>query len=220
MKSTLLATVAAVAVVGCTTLAMAQNAPTEGQPGKSPVQPQGAQQQPKGAPAGAMNRQQGNAQTTPGKTTLGQSGGQPAQGASPQSQQRLGQGQQDQNEATPQRGAQQEPGKSGANTGEQHTGQTTSQTQGSRGKSVELSQDQRTRISAIVGKGHAAHAANNVHFSVTVGAMVPRSVHVEVLPSDIVAIVPQYEGFDYIVVGDEILIVDPDTMEIVAVIPA
>jgi hypothetical protein len=34
----------------------------------------------------------------------------------------------------------------------------------------------------------------------------------------VVQIVPQYEGFDYIVVGSQILIVDPDSMEIVAVI--
>jgi hypothetical protein len=37
---------------------------------------------------------------------------------------------------------------------------------------------------------------------------------------DIVTIVPEYRGFDYIVVGDSILIVDPVTLEIVAVIPA
>jgi hypothetical protein len=35
-----------------------------------------------------------------------------------------------------------------------------------------------------------------------------------------VSIVPEYRGFDYILVGDSILIVDPVTLEIVAVIPA
>jgi hypothetical protein len=49
---------------------------------------------------------------------------------------------------------------------------------------------------------------------------VPRSVRIEVLPADIVEVVPQYEGFDYVVVGDEILIIDPNTTEIVAIIPA
>jgi len=41
-----------------------------------------------------------------------------------------------------------------------------------------------------------------------------------VLPSDIVSIVPEYEGYRYFVYEDEIVIVDPDTLEIVAVIPA
>jgi hypothetical protein len=49
---------------------------------------------------------------------------------------------------------------------------------------------------------------------------VPRSVHVVVVPEDVVEIVPQYEGYDYIVVGEQVLIVDPNTMEIVAVIDA
>jgi len=49
---------------------------------------------------------------------------------------------------------------------------------------------------------------------------VPRTVHVVDLPSDVVEIVPQYRGFKYILVRDEILIIDPDTFEIVAVIPA
>jgi hypothetical protein len=35
-----------------------------------------------------------------------------------------------------------------------------------------------------------------------------------------VLIVPQYRGFDYCLVDDEIVIVDPRTLEIVAVIPA
>jgi hypothetical protein len=38
------------------------------------------------------------------------------------------------------------------------------------------------------------------------------------LPPDVVQIVPQYEGFDYVVVGEQILIIDPNSMEIVAVI--
>jgi hypothetical protein len=32
--------------------------------------------------------------------------------------------------------------------------------------------------------------------------------------------VPQYRGFDYVMVGDQILIIDPATYEIVAVVEA
>jgi hypothetical protein len=39
------------------------------------------------------------------------------------------------------------------------------------------------------------------------------------LPSDIVNIVPEYRGYDYTVIHDEIAIVSPDTREIVDVIP-
>jgi hypothetical protein len=47
---------------------------------------------------------------------------------------------------------------------------------------------------------------------------VPSDVHVAVVPEDVVEIVPQYQGFDYVVVGEQILIIDPDDMEIVAII--
>jgi Protein of unknown function (DUF1236) len=113
------------------------------------------------------------------------------------------------------RGAQEERGKTGPG-GNERLGQSP----GSRGTSVQLSQDQRTRIQTVIGKGHAPHFSGSEHFDITVGARVPRDVHVAVLPEDIVTIVPEYRGFDYIVVGDNILIVDPATLEIVAVIPA
>jgi hypothetical protein len=50
--------------------------------------------------------------------------------------------------------------------------------------------------------------ASNVNFSVNVGTVVPRSVRVVEVPSVIVDIHPQWRGFLYFVVGDEIIIVD------------
>ena len=40
------------------------------------------------------------------------------------------------------------------------------------------------------------------------------------LPPEVVTIVPEYRGFEYVVVGDQLLIVDPNTLEIVAILPA
>jgi hypothetical protein len=39
------------------------------------------------------------------------------------------------------------------------------------------------------------------------------------VPEDIVEYMPEYVGYKYIVVGDELLIIDPVTLEIVAIIP-
>jgi hypothetical protein len=114
-----------------------------------------------------------------------------------------------------QRGAQQENTKSGVNADEQNA----SKTKGPGGGAVQLSQTQRSKIQAVIGRSHAARVTTNVNVDVAVGVKIPRSVHVEVLPEDVVEIVPQFEGFDYIVVGDNILIIDPDTLEIVDVIP-
>jgi hypothetical protein len=60
---------------------------------------------------------------------------------------------------------------------------------------------------------------NNVNFSVSVGTAVPRDVHLQTLPSEIVEIVPQYRGYSYVAVRDEIVIVDPATSKIVTVLP-
>jgi uncharacterized protein DUF1236 len=91
---------------------------------------------------------------------------------------------------------------------------------GERGGSVRLSEDQRSQIKTIVGREHGPRLGKNVNFSISVGTRIPRNVHFVVLPEEIVRIVPQYRGFDYFLVEDEIVIVDPRTLEIVAIIPA
>jgi hypothetical protein len=194
-----------------------------------------------GAASGAMQKGTGPSGASQGGKTMSPSGGQPSQNMGKENE-RLGQSPSDQSKGmsrgaqeeksgagpkgaqekgaqeergVKERGAQEERGKTGSG-GNERLGQSP----GSRGNSVQLSQDQRTRIQAVIGKEHAPHFSGSEHFDVTVGARVPRDVHVAVLPEDIVTIVPEYRGFDYIVVGDNILIVDPVTLEIVAVIPA
>jgi hypothetical protein len=58
----------------------------------------------------------------------------------------------------------------------------------------------------------------DVSFSVSVGTVVPRTVSLRPLPSTIVEIVPQYRGYDFFVVRDEVVIVEPHTHKIVDVI--
>ena len=99
------------------------------------------------------------------------------------------------------------------------TGQTTGQgAAGSRG-AANLTSEQRTKITAAF-KSHRAAPITNVNFSISVGAKVPRTVHFTPLPSEIIAIYPAWRGYDYIVVREEILIIDPHTGEIVAILEA
>ncbi|MBV9348130.1 MAG: DUF1236 domain-containing protein [Pseudolabrys sp.] len=58
----------------------------------------------------------------------------------------------------------------------------------------------------------------SVNFSLSVGTVVPSSVRIHPLPDTVVAIVPQYRGYDYIVVRDDIVILEPRTRKIVTVI--
>ncbi len=60
----------------------------------------------------------------------------------------------------------------------------------------------------------------DVAFGLAVGTAIPRSVTLHRLPPAIISIVPEYEGYEFILVRDDIVIIDPDTYEIVDVIPA
>jgi hypothetical protein len=53
-----------------------------------------------------------------------------------------------------------------------------------------------------------------------VGARVPPDVHYYPVPTDVADVYPQWRGYDYIMAGDEILIIDPHAHEIVAILVA
>jgi peptidoglycan hydrolase-like protein with peptidoglycan-binding domain len=59
---------------------------------------------------------------------------------------------------------------------------------------------------------------NNVNFSLSVGTAVPRSVRVVDVPPELIEINPQWRGYQYFVVRDEIVIVDRGR-NIVAAVP-
>ena len=61
---------------------------------------------------------------------------------------------------------------------------------------------------------------NNPDFEVSIGTRVPRSVRFVALPRTIVEIEPGWRGFEYFMIGDQMVIVNPRTMEIVAIVDA
>ena len=52
------------------------------------------------------------------------------------------------------------------------------------------------------------------------GTRVPRNVHFYPLPRQVYVIYPEWRGYNYIMVGDEIIVLDPRTHEIVAILQA
>ena len=83
---------------------------------------------------------------------------------------------------------------------------------------VDLSSDQKTRLHAIVA-GRNLYRVDHVNFALSVGTRIPRAMRIYGVPQSIVDIVPQYRGFDYIVVKKDLLIIDPRTLEILYVLP-
>jgi hypothetical protein len=92
-----------------------------------------------------------------------------------------------------------------------------SQTTGQAGAGGKLSTEQRTKISTVIKSQHVA-PVTNVNFSISVGTRVPRGVSFHPLPAEVVTIYPEWRGYEFILVRDQILVIDPRTLEIVAVI--
>jgi hypothetical protein len=90
--------------------------------------------------------------------------------------------------------------------------------QGAAGGSAKLSVEQRTKITTIFHQ-HKVQP-EHLNISVHVGARVPDTVHFYPLPTEVVEIYPEWRGYDYILVGDEILVVNPRTHLIIAVLEA
>jgi hypothetical protein len=83
-----------------------------------------------------------------------------------------------------------------------------------------LTPQTRTRIHEIVVRERNAPRVNNPDFEVSVGARVPRSARFVALPPTIVEIQPEWRGFEYFMIGDQMVIVNPRTMEIMAIVDA
>jgi Protein of unknown function (DUF1236) len=95
-----------------------------------------------------------------------------------------------------------------------------SQTTGQAGAAAKLSTEQRTKITTL-SRNQRVQSVNNVNFSISVGTRVPREgVHFYPLPAEVVTIYPEWRGYQFILVRDEILVIDPNTYEIVAVLNA
>ena len=66
----------------------------------------------------------------------------------------------------------------------------------------------------------AESGTGKLNVSVTVGTRIPASVHVHPLPQQVIIIYPEWRGYDYILVGDQIVVINPRTHEIVAILEA
>jgi Protein of unknown function (DUF1236) len=90
---------------------------------------------------------------------------------------------------------------------------------GTRGNvTINLTPEKRTRIHEVIINERNAPRVRSPNFNVSVGTRVPRTVRFAALPRTIVEIEPEWRGFEYFMIGDQMVIVDPRSMEIVAIV--
>jgi len=92
-------------------------------------------------------------------------------------------------------------------------------TTGQAGAGAKLSTEQRTTIRTSITKQNIK-PATNINFSISVGTRVPRTVGFHPLPAEVVTIYPDWRGYEFFLVNGEIVVVNPRTLEIVAVLDA
>ncbi|MGY4236384.1 hypothetical protein ACVIIW_005331 [Bradyrhizobium sp. USDA 4449] len=95
---------------------------------------------------------------------------------------------------------------------------STNTTVGQAGAGAKLSTEQRTQITSVIREEHV-RPVTNANFSVSVGTRIPREgIELHALPSRVVTIYPEWRTYKYVLVKDEIVVINPDTYEIVAVL--
>lgn len=102
----------------------------------------------------------------------------------------------------------------------QRTDERSQTTTGQAGAAAKLSTEQRTQITTVIRNEHVT-PVTNVDFQISLGTRVPRErISLRPLPAQVITIYPQWRGYEFFLVRDQIIVVDPRTLEIVAVLPA
>jgi len=83
---------------------------------------------------------------------------------------------------------------------------------------VQLSQEQRGNVHAMLLKEADVNRTTNVNFPINVGTRVPRSLRLSPLPASVISVAPTLRSYQYVVVNGEICIVDPNSLAIVELI--
>ena len=91
------------------------------------------------------------------------------------------------------------------------------QSQSPAAKAELLSLDQKTKISQLIAKQTEPLAGGS--FSIAVDGVVPAEIPVHSLPSEAQGLAPQLRGFGYVVVEEQIALVDQRTRKVQLVFP-
>jgi hypothetical protein len=82
-----------------------------------------------------------------------------------------------------------------------------------------LSPQQRQAIAGYFAKAPSANKVDPSGVSISVGAAVPRQITLTPLPQEVVQITERYHGDEYVLTADSLVIVEPKSRRIVAIIP-
>jgi hypothetical protein len=108
----------------------------------------------------------------------------------------------------------------GATTGQGQSRSTTASANVNANAETNLNAQQRARIHDVVIANRNIPRVTSINIAIRRNVIVPRSVQLVAVPEEIVRIFPRFRRHRVFIYGDEVVIVDPITFRIVAVLPA
>jgi hypothetical protein len=85
-------------------------------------------------------------------------------------------------------------------------------------KPLALTTEQREQIRARIG-GRGEARVESADFTLTIGSGVPRQVQLQPLPVEVADIMGGYHGSEYLIVADQLVIVDAESRRVTALVP-
>ncbi|MBZ0124536.1 MAG: DUF1236 domain-containing protein, partial [Roseovarius sp.] len=101
--------------------------------------------------------------------------------------------------------------------GEPPVGRSNTTGQGAAGTSASLTGDQRAKISTSIKQQNVA-PVTNVNFAIAIGTAIPGDIRRAPLPRSVIDVYPAWRGYEFIMIGGDIVIIDPMTLRIVAIL--
>lgn len=86
------------------------------------------------------------------------------------------------------------------------------------GGNINLTAQQKTTIKKTIIDNKSAPRVTSVNFHISVGTVVPTTVHYAPLPASIIEIHPAWRGYDYFVYEDQVIVIEPRSHKIVEII--
>lgn len=82
----------------------------------------------------------------------------------------------------------------------------------------QITSEQRDKIRDSIKNAKVDHIAK-LEIPMSVGAEVPRNLHFYPFPKEVAEIAPEYGAYFYVVAAEKIVVIDPLTYRIVAILP-
>jgi hypothetical protein len=82
-----------------------------------------------------------------------------------------------------------------------------------------LSYEQREKIKSLIAAVASPPRAGDHQFTVSIGAAVPKQIPLKQIPTDLASALNGFPGQDYVLVGNQLVIVDAGARRVVAIIP-